>query len=51
MFIFLLKDGENPPIYVYAEDKFHQNEKGEFVYYVKQDNFLVSILIDVLMRL
>lgn len=36
---FFLGDGENPPIYVYAEDKFHQNEKGEFVYYVKQDNF------------
>ena len=36
---FFLNDGENPPIYVYAEDKVHQNEKGEFVYYVKQDNF------------
>ncbi|CDN73746.1 SMI1/KNR4 family protein [Elizabethkingia anophelis] len=41
---FFLKDGENPPIYVYAEDKFHQNEKGEFVYYVKQDNFFTEYI-------
>ena len=25
-------------MYIYAEEKFHKNEKGEYVYYVKTNN-------------
>lgn len=35
---FFLDEGENPPIYIYAEDKFHKNEKGEYVYCKKTFN-------------
>lgn len=35
---FFLDEGENPPIYIYAEEKFHKNEKGEYVYYKKTNN-------------
>lgn len=35
---FFLDEGENPPIYIYAADKFHKNEKDEYVYYKKTDN-------------
>ncbi|SDI48540.1 SMI1 / KNR4 family (SUKH-1) [Chryseobacterium taeanense] len=36
--LFFFVEGENPPIYIYAEDKFHKNEKGEYVYYKKVFN-------------
>ncbi len=35
---FFLDEGDNPPVYIYAEEKFHKNEKGEYVYYVKTNN-------------
>ena len=37
---FFLDEGDNPPVYQYAEDKFHKNEQNEYVYYTKfRDSF------------
>jgi SMI1 / KNR4 family (SUKH-1) len=35
---FFLNEGDNPAVYQYAEDKFHKNEKDEYVYYSKFRN-------------
>ena len=35
---FFLDEGETPPIYGYAGEKFHKNEKGEYVYYIKTND-------------
>ncbi len=32
---FFLDEGDNPPVYQYAEDKFLKNEKEEYVYWKK----------------
>ncbi|THD32923.1 SMI1/KNR4 family protein [uncultured Flavobacterium sp.] len=34
---FFLDEGENPPVYMFAEEKFHKNDQGEYVYYKKTD--------------
>ncbi|SDI48635.1 SMI1 / KNR4 family (SUKH-1) [Chryseobacterium taeanense] len=35
---FFLNEGENPSVYIYAEEKFHKNNNGEYVYYKKLFN-------------
>lgn len=45
---FFLNEGENPPVYIFAEEKFHKNNKGEYVYYKKTDETFSSCIDDLI---